>query len=394
MRYLFALTLLVIFLTSCGTSPVVDNNKIPEDLEAKRIMLKRKRAEIQELNDFVAKLEEAIETQDPSSKERKFKLVTAEKVTRKNFERFVEIQGLVQTDDIVNVSSEIGGRIIKLPVEEGQYVKKGQLIAELDLESVDKQIAEIEKSLELATEVYDRQKRLWDQEIGSEIQYLKAKNDKERLEKSLETIRFQLEKGEVFAPISGVIDILVLKNGEVTAPGSPIVQILNTSKVKVEADVPENYLQAIRKGELVTIDFPALNRTEKARVSLIGRKIDPGNRTFKVEADVSNKDGLLKPNLLATMLVKDFSVKDAIVIPLELVQQEVGGKDFVYVKGKKEEGLFAKKVYVKTGESYDGEIIVEEGLNGDEDLIIEGARGLANNELIKIQNEKNPSDNG
>ena len=139
----------------------------------------------------------------------------------------------MQSDDYVNATSEVAGRILNLNVQEGQFVSKGQIIAKLDLEQVNKQIAELETSLDLANDVYDRQKRLWDQNIGSEMQYLQAKNNKERLEKSLETIKFQLTKGSVYAPISGTVEKVIVKSGEVTAPGAPIIQILNTNQVKV-----------------------------------------------------------------------------------------------------------------------------------------------------------------
>ena len=177
-------------------------------------------------------------------------------------------------------------------------------------------------------------------------------------------------------------------------PGAPIAQILSTGKVKVVADVPEKYLTSVKRGEMVTIKFPSLNRETKARVSLLGSSINPSNRTFKVEVNVPNRDGILKPNLLAAMLISDFKAKDAIVVPLELVQQEVSGRSYVYVKGNNAEGAYAKKVFVETGESYEGEIIITTGLQGNEELIIDGARGLANNELIKIIESSKEQDNG
>ena len=213
------------------------------------------------------------------------------------------------------------------------------------------------------------------------------------MEKSLETVRHQLTKANVYAPISGVIDMVIMKSGEMSMPGAPIVQILNTRKVKVVADLPENYLGKIKKGEMVAIQFPAIDLEQKARVSMIGRTINPANRTFKVEVNVSNAKGLLKPNLLASMMINDFSQKDAITIPLEIVQQEVSGKDFVYVKGDGDEGILAKKVYIETGESYEGDIIITNGLEGGEEIIVDGARGLAENELIEIKNSPVTTEN-
>ncbi len=384
-KTLFLLGIFSLMLAMCGAPAIEEENSIPKDLEGKKALLKEKKTALRALQQFVNELQDSIDIQNGSPQKAKT-LVTTQKAQVKDFTRFVEIQANVETDDLVNASSEVSGRITELPVEEGQYVKKGALIAKLDLESLNKQIAELEKSKELADEVYERQKRLWDQKIGSEIQYLQAKNEKERIEKSLETIKFQLTKSEVYAPISGVVDAKVLKRGEIAAPGAPIVQILNTNRVKVVADVPESYLKSIRKGEYVTIKFPALNTEKRARVSMIGRTIDKYNRTFKAEVEVANPNNLLKPNLLATMLIKEFTEPNAVTIPLNLVQQEIGGKDYVFIKGESEDGFYAKKVYVKTGKSYDNEIIITEGLEGSEDLIVTGARGLAENELIKVQN--------
>jgi RND family efflux transporter MFP subunit len=365
----------------------------PEDLAGKKALLKEKRQEVKELQDLVAQLEGEIEELSPAT-EKARRLVTSTKVGRQDFSHYVEIQGSVQADDLIAATSEVAGRIIQLNVKEGQFVKKGQLVAKLDLEQLNKQIAEVEKSLELANTVYERQKRLWDQNIGSEIQYLEAKNGKERLEKSLETLRFQLEKANVYSPASGIVEMVITQSGEITAPGAPIFQILNTSQLKVVASVPETYLTAVNMGEQITVQFPALNSEQSARVNLIGRQIDPANRTFAVEAAINNANGVIKPNLLAIVLIKDYAAENEVVVPIETVQQEVSGKDFVYIKGSNQDGDFAKKVYVDMGRSYQGNVVIEKGLEGGEELILEGARGLVENDLIRVQNTQKEANNG
>ncbi len=382
MKYLLSILILAsLFLASCQQA-----EQIPTDLEGKKTYLKTKQAELRDLQKEVAKLEAEIEAEDPEAKKEKPRtLVTTQTVVKSDFNRFIELQAAVEAEDMVAASSETGGRITSLKVKEGQYVKRGQLIATTDLEQVKKSIAEIEKSLELAVDVFNRQKRLWDQNIGSEIQFLQAKNNKERLEKSLETVQYQLTKGNVYAPKSGVIEMVMAKAGEMAGPGAPIVQILNTSKVKVAANVPEKFLRNVKKGEMMSIEVPALDMKTKGRVTMLGRTINPANRTFKVEVNLPNPKGLLKPNLLANMLLNDFSVKDVITVPLELVQQEVSGKDYVFIKKDGAEGAMAEKIYVTTGESYDGNIIISEGLKGGEELIVSGARGMAANALIKVQ---------
>lgn len=372
---IFSITL---FLIACGGG----EKPAPTDLTGKKALLVEKEAALNALQKEVATLKAEIEKIEPP-KEKKRRLVTTIPVAKKDFQHFVDIQGTVQSDDFVNVTSEVPGRIMQMNLKEGQNVRRGQLVATLDMEQVDKQIAELNKSLELAKDVYERQKRLWDQDIGSEMQFLQAKNSKERLEKSLETVQFQQTKAKVYAPISGVVEMVNLKSGEVAAPGVPIVQILNTNKVKVVAAVPENYLQAVKKGEEVTIQFPALNMEKKARISRIGTTINPANRTFEVEVDLPNGKGLFKPNLLAQMLINDISIKDAVTIPLVLLQQDVSGKSFVYVVEKTEDGDAAKKVFVETGDSYKDDIVVTKGLTGNEILIGEGSRGIAEGELIR-----------
>lgn len=383
MKYLFSLITLFFLVIACQEEPQVDPNAIPTDLNGKKEFLKNKKAELRQLTQLIEKTEAEIEALIPDEQKTRT-LVTTSKVALKDFERFVEIQAAVEADDMVMASSETGGRILQMRFKEGDNIRKGQLIAKIDLEQIDKQIAEVETAMTLAKDVYERQARLWKQNIGSELQYLEAKNNVERLEKSLETIRFQQTKANVYSPISGVVEMVNLKQGEMASPGMPILQILNTNKVKVVADIPETYLGKIKRGEIVTIKFPALGTEIKAKVSQLGRTIDPANRTFEAEINLNNSKGIYKPNLLALMMINDFEVKNVPVIPVEMVQQEVSGKDYVYIKTMGEKGEIAKKIYVETGENYNGEVIIKSGLTGGEEMIMEGARGLAENQLVKV----------
>lgn len=384
MKYLIPLITLFFLVVACQEEIKVDPNAIPEDLNGKKEFLKNKKAELRQLTSLIEKTEQEIEGLIPDDQKART-LVTTAPVEMKNFERYVEIQAAVEAEDMVAASSETGGRILRMNFKEGSYIRKGQLIAKIDLEQIDKQIAELQTSMTLAKDVFERQERLWKQNIGSELQYLEAKNKVERLEKSLETIQFQQTKGNVYAPISGVVEMVNLKQGEMASPGMPILQILNTSKVKVVADIPETYLGKIKRGEMVTIKFPALDKEIQARISQIGRTIDPANRTFEAEINLNNSKGIYKPNLLASMLLNDFKAKNVPVIPVEMVQQEVSGKDYVYIKTAGEKGAIAKKVYVETGENYNGEVIIKSGLTGGDELILDGARGLAENQLIKVE---------
>jgi RND family efflux transporter MFP subunit len=379
MKYLINTLLLAILLVSCSQDQA--GNEIPEGIDAKKALLKTKRAEAKALTSFIGTLEEAIYTQDPSSKQEEIVLVKTSQVETGDFNHYVEVQGTVMSDDFIDISSEVAGRILSLNVKEGQSVKRGQLIATIDPEATKKQIAELETALELAQTIYDRQKRLWDQEIGSEVQYLQAKNNVDRLNKNLELLKLQLDKSKVYAPVSGEVEKVVLQSGELASPGMPIVLLLNMSKLKVVVDLPERYLRAVRKGENINVNFPALDKEMTLPVSLIGNRINSGNRTLPVELKLNpSKSRLVKPNLLVLAQINDLSVKGAVTVPVNLVQQEIGGKDYVLVV----ENNKARKIYVQTGESYGGNILIKEGLKGGETIVVEGARGLLDGVTVKV----------
>ena len=345
-------------------------------LTTKRAELKEKTELLRTLQSEIATLQDEVETLSPEKK-RDSVMVKVDPIEIQPFSRKVNIQGSVVSDETVYASSEMGGRILSVNVKEGQQISRGALVATVDMETVQLQINEMQTSLDLANTVYERQKRLWDQEIGSEIQYLQAKNNKERLEKSLATMRKQLSKKNVYAPISGVVNKEFASAGEVAGPGTPIVEILDSRKVKVKADVPEQYLATIRKGQKVKLNFPALGKEVDSQVSLIGASIDPANRTFEIEMRLSNAGGMYKPNLLAEIEFVDFTQDEAVVIPLELLQEEVSGRKYVYVSKKDEEGRdIAAKAYITLGASYEGSVIVEEGLSAGDKLVTVGGRSL------------------
>lgn len=380
--------LMISCLTIAACQPKVEEDIYPTDLEGQRMMLAEKKTALKDLENLIEKLEMDIETNDPTVKN--FKKVTTTSLEKKDIERFVEIQGSIVADDFVMASSEVGGRLTSMTIDEGDYIRTGQKIGSVDMESLKKQIEEINTSLELANELYDRQERLWKQNIGSEIQYLQAKNNKERLEKSLETIQFNLTKGDIFAPSSGVVEKVMLRAGEMAAPGSPILQILNVRKVKVSIDVPEKYLTKIKKGSKFKVELPTLEYEKTVRVTDIGRTIDPSNRTFKVEANISSNSGKIKPNLMAIAHISDFEIKDAIALDSELIQQDIDGSSFVYAIAANENGeSIATKKYIELGESIDNQLIIESGLDGTEQIIVDGARIVNDGQIVTIENPEN-----
>jgi len=370
-------------LYGCSATPANENGELPEDLaELKTLresLEKEMRANQKQLDAIKARIKEL----DPTMIKSK-KLVTTEMVSESDFRKFATLQGIVESKDLLTVSTETPGRLLSVLVDEGDPVRRGQLLATIDMEGIQKQREEVETSLSLAKDIYKRQERLWDQNIGSEIQYLEAKNSVDRLEKSLETLDEQLSKSKIYAPMSGVVDMVNLKTGEMAQPGVPIVTVLNTRNLKIVADIPESYLGKVSKGEKINVYFPALDKEQELTVSLIGRKIDPTNRTFKIEANISAANGLIKPNLLAEVRITEKVVSDVIVLSQELVQEEVGGRQYVMTTGDTPDGPVAEKTYVRTGDSYEGEVVIASGLEIGQQVIINGSRGLAPGEAIEI----------
>jgi len=386
-----SLVIIALVLLGCSARPIQDEGALPTDLSGLKAMRKDKRNEIKMLQNDLKEIEAKITDLEPNRLDKK-RLVTTIEVVRSDFRRYATIQGAIASKNLVTVSSEVPGRLTSVTVDEGHPVKRGQLIASVDLESLKKQRQELETQLELARDIFERQERLWKQQIGSEVQYLQAKNGVDRLERSIETIDYSLTKSNIYAPITGVVDIVNLKTGEMAQPGMPIIMILDTRNIMVVADVPENYLGKIKKGDIVKIHFPALDQDIEAPVTLIGRKIHPANRTFKIEIDLPNKSGLLKPNLLSEVQINDYVEPDVIVISQELIQQEVGGRDFVILAESDDEGSHAKKIYIETGQSYEGAVVVATGLKAGDVLVVEGARGIADLESIQILNPETATD--
>lgn len=378
-RILYFLGVLPLFLLAmaCGGEQA---DKTPETLEEARTALKTKRQALKELKAEIEELEALAMELDPNPPKEKIVPVTTAPVTVKDFKHYVEVQANVMpSQDPAYASSETGGRLIKLRVKEGDYISKGSVVGKVNLESIKKSIAQLDESLSLAQDIYKRQENLWNQKIGSEVQYLQAKNQVETLLKNKESLEYELSKATIYAPISGYVDAVMVREGEMAGPGAPVITILNTKDLKVVAAIPEIYLGQVKKGEPVTIKFPALDMEQEGRIKTIGRTINPANRTFEIEASVKN-NGVLKPNLLATVLVNDYSAEEAIVVDDQLIMQDVSGSDYVMVL---ENGKAVKKI-IETGKSFNNETIVASGLSREDVLLMKGARQVAEGDLVKV----------
>jgi RND family efflux transporter MFP subunit len=373
------LFLVISGIAACGGTD--NTEEYPEDLASLKEIQTEKRDQLKQLERELDELERRINEVD-TSQVRALPTVGLDTLVRYDFNHYVEVQGTVQSRDVVAATSEIGGRISALFVDEGDRVRAGQIIARTDDATLRAQEAEIESQLSLARELFNRQKRLWEQKIGSEVQYLQAKNNKENLEKRLETLKVNLEKTKVRAPKSGLVDELRLKAGEFASPGLPIATIIDDRRLKVVMEVPENYLGKVNKGDTIILDFPNIDDRRWAIVSLVGSRINPRNRTFSAEALLTaDSKGLIRPNMLVTALINDYTQPNAIQVPINMVQQEIGGDNFVYLKGKRSDGqTVAVKQKITVGRVFKGMAVVKEGLEEGQILLLEGARNLREGE--------------
>jgi membrane fusion protein, multidrug efflux system len=350
------------------------------EVDRKKQELEEYKKESAELNSKIEELEREIASMDPgfARAERKSVLITTTDAEVGRFEHYVEVTGSVLSKKNVNISAEVSGRIQEIPAIEGMRVRQGQVIARVDDESAKRNISEIETQLELARTVFDRQKRLWDQEIGTEMQYLEAKSRLEGLEKSLETIRIQEDRATIRAPFDGTVEEVMVRAGELVQPGSPIVNFIGESDLYIEGDVSERFVGILSRGDSVEVNFPSLNKTFKTKVTAVGSVINPNNRTFKVEVFLPRIENV-KPNMISVLKIQDYQKPEAVTVPTYLILQDNRG-EFIYVV----DNGTARKQYIKRGMTYNERTEVLDGLSGNEVLVDKGFREVGDNFKVNI----------
>jgi membrane fusion protein (multidrug efflux system) len=299
------------------------------------------------------------------------------------FKHFVEAQGNVVAENTVLVSPQTGGMIVSLPVVAGQQVSKGQLIATLDNSILKESMEEVKHQLELAKTLFEKQKTLWDQQIGTEVQYLSAKSNKESLEKRLVTLRAQLGLSRVVAPISGTIEIVRQKAGEMGAPGLPIVQIVNLGNLKISAKIADAYVGSVKQVDPINIKFPDINKEITARISLVSKMVNPLTRTFDIEARIPNAGGDLKPNQLAVININDLSKANALVVDENIIQKTEKG-NLVYVAVEENGKKVAKARVITIGLTYNGQAEIATGLQAGDLIITQGYQDLVDGQAISF----------
>lgn len=366
---------LALIIISCGS------NDRAAQLEEE---IKNKKDQVMTLSNEIRELEEELaEVKDIDPEKHKI-LVVAKEIEYTPFKHYFEAHGSVESISEAFISPEVNGQIREIKVREGERVQKGQLLVVLNTSITENTIEEVNKSLELATTVYEKQKRLWDQQVGSEMQYLQAKNNKESLETRLKTLEAQLDMSYIRSPINGIIDEIYNKEGELAIPGMQLMQIVNLTNLYINAELSESYLPKIRKGDMVNLTFPSYPDIEmETPIHRVGNVINPQNRSFTIQLKINNRQEQLKPNVLAVIKINDFSTDQALVVPTIILKQDIKGT-YMYVVAKDEEGYHAKKVYVETGISYQDKSIITKGLKPGQKIITKGYNLVSDGSKIKM----------
>ena len=386
------LTIALIFI-GFACSEKADENAA----EQKRAELEKATLEYEELRTKINRLEKELKELDPEyiTQNSNAILVSTFTPVKQNFEHKMEVRGSVESRRNVMIGSVTGGEIKQVHVREGQLVKKGDLLISLDAEIIRNNIAEINTSLQLAKTVYEKQDRLWKQNIGTEIQYLQAKNNKESLERRLSTANAQLDQALIRAPFTGTVDEVQARAGEMAVPGLPLLRMVNPDEMYIKADVSERFIGKFNAGDKVEIYFPSVDKSINSLISAVGQVINAENRTFSVEIDLPNNIGFtLKPNQVTVLKLRDYFNPEAYIIPTKLVQRDDQGT-FIFALTTKGEQRFAQKLHVTVGYSYNSNTEVVHGIEGNEMIVDKGFRELTDGVEVLVSNSPSPlSKNG
>ena len=365
---LTSVAFMFVLLASCGGGG-------SQDPAAQLAALKDQKAK---LDVQIADLEKQVSATNPATK--KIRTVGLTEIKIAPFRHYIDLQGKVDADESVMATAKMPGSLKRVLVKNGDNVRKGQLLAEIDDAVMVKSLAELEGQLATATDIYNRQKGLWDQKIGTEVAFIQAKSGKESIERSIATIKEQWSMTKIYAPQSGTVDFVLLKQGQAIAPGVPLCNILNLSNLKVVGEVTEAYASKVRKGDPVQVFFPDMNKEITTRITYVSKSISPMTRTFVVECALPGSG--YSANQVAVMKIVDYQSANAVSIPVNLIQTAEDG-DFVLLAEKTgEKQALAKKITVKQGQNYNGQVEILSGLKKGDWVISTGFQDVNNGETV------------
>ncbi len=371
-------------LAPIGLMAIMFACQAPQDLESKKAQLASLREQVVALQSEVANLEKEIMELDTNylMSQRNYTLVSLAKPKNGQFVHKIDVRGSVASKNNVLVSSKVLGNVQSVRSKNGRFVKQGDVIIKIDASMLQNSIDEVKSQLELAKTLFEKQKALWDQEIGTEVQYLQAKTNKESLEKRLATLESQLDDYIVRAPHAGQINDLDIKTGETVAMGTPLFRVVSIEAMYIEANVSESYIGKFKVGDSVKIFIPSINASTNSTISSIGSIINQENRTFVIEVDIPAGLHLARANQVSIITLTDYRNPKALTIPTKIIQYDNLGS-FVFVAKMEGNSLIAKKNYVVTGKTYEGSTEILDKLNSEEDVIVRGYRDVSKGTFLK-----------
>ena len=388
MKKIYALLIATLVLVSCGGNQEKSFEKALDSNDLKTLRAEKSKVEAEQ-QIIVGKLQQLNDKIEALDTVKKISLITTFKAKQELFNHYLELQGSVSTKQNLIIYPEYSGILTNVYVKEGQRVYKGQTLAKIDDGGLNQQLAQMQIQTDLAKTTFERQERLWKQNIGSEIEFLQAKSNYEAQQKAVNQMKQQIGKTIIKAPFSGTIDDIITEQGSVVAPGqSQLMRIVNLDDMYIETDVPESYITTVVKDKDVVVEFPVLGTKINSKVRQAGNFINPANRTFKIEVHVPNKDKTIKPNLTAKLRINDYTNEKALLIPQSIISENAQGQQYVYVvenKNGNNEGI-AKRVIITTGLAQDDVIEVISGIEDGVEIIQEGARSVKDGQSVKVIN--------
>lgn len=358
----------------------------PGGTDNKKAEIERYKKKVSNYTQKIAALERELGEEAAPLKPESSLVVEVKQLSSEKFSRHFEVTGYMEAVQDAYISPEINGQIDNILVKRGARVRKGKLLIKLNTDVTEKSIEEVKTNLELATRLYEKQEELWEQNIGSEIQYLEVKNGKESLEARLATLERQLEMAQVRAPFNGIVDDIMVRQGEIAAPGMQLVRLINLGTMRVSARVSEAYLNSVKENDMVELRFSSYpDMMLKSGINRLGEVIDQVTRTFTLEVILDNKDERLKPNMLTTVRITDYSENNALVVPTIILKEDFKGT-FLFLSIAEGEKNIAQKVYVQRGITVQDQTMILNGINPGDKVIIKGYNLVSDGTPLKVNN--------
>ena len=385
MNKLYAL-FITILIFSCDSSRNLSIESLIENKDLDELK-KRKKEYVDQMNIMKVELNEINNGISFLDENERLTLISKYEIKEQEFNSYIETQANLKTRKNILILSEFQGTLERVFVEEGQKVKKGTLLAQINDSGLQEQLEQLEIQTNFAKENFERVKRLWENNIGSEMQYLKSKADYETSQKGVDQMSDMLSKTKIYAPFDGIIDEIISNPGSSMVPGiSQILRLVNLEKVYAEAFVSEKYISNVSAETEALVRIPLLDKEIKSVITQTGNFINPNNRTFRIEVPVENPDNKIKQNLDAKIRINIYKKEDALVVPLRIIREDASGENYLYVINEDvKEGVYVtKKTYVKLGNKSNKDAEVIEGLNVGELIVLEGANIVEDSQRVKL----------